>query len=504
MNTKKLLGFALLGFAVWKYSQPPRRIVPPPRPPGSYQNNYAQWLAYAQNIIAQAKQLYGSGQQVYQALFGPGGVFYKEPLPTYDAGSQFWQDAGASGLAGVGAIYREIPSFFQCTDGTFSTSTSTRACRRHGGKKSDLPYQLTSGAGSNLLNIQDVPLSQIHVNHALFQGREKAYSPRSVENILAAVANGAFLWENLDPVVLWQSPDGKKYLVSGHSRTEAFRRLEAAGATAGGKGFSRIPAKVLQNVSKEVAKTVALESNTLSTKENDVERAAYYRRLRQDGRGEKQIFEAVKKNEGRNANNIYAYTFLSPSGKAWYNLKQFAEDESQSGQITKALAAWIGNARKIFPVLTNDHENELTTWLFEKRGYGTGAGQVNNAREFSESVQKFVARNTFLGVFDPTKPLNIEGLLTKTPTEMEYDLQIEAAKKAAAEADKLWKAKADELTGRKASQTDVQRILLPYSTNRQNAYLNLKRLMENKSRVMEYAKNEPALFGIRRRRYATL
>ena len=102
MNTKKVIGFALLGFAVWKYSQPPRRIVPPPRPPGSYQNNYAQWLAYAQNIIAQAKQLYGSGQQVYQALFGPGGVFYKEPLPTYDAGSQFWQDAGAQGLAGIG------------------------------------------------------------------------------------------------------------------------------------------------------------------------------------------------------------------------------------------------------------------------------------------------------------------------------------------------------------------------------------------------------------------
>ena len=99
MKSKKLLGFALLGFAVWKYSQPPRRIVPPPRPPGSYQNNYAQWLAYAQNIIAQAKQLYGSGQQVYQALFGPGGVFYKEPLPAYDAGSQFWQDAGAEGLA---------------------------------------------------------------------------------------------------------------------------------------------------------------------------------------------------------------------------------------------------------------------------------------------------------------------------------------------------------------------------------------------------------------------
>ncbi len=134
MNTKKVIGFALLGFAVWKYSQPPRRIVPPPRPPGSYQNNYAQWLAYAQNIIAQAKQLYGSGQPVYQALFGPGGVFYKEPLPTYDAGSQFWQDAGAEGLAGVGKIWPSAPpGKTLCVDGTYSDLAGRGVCSRHGG-----------------------------------------------------------------------------------------------------------------------------------------------------------------------------------------------------------------------------------------------------------------------------------------------------------------------------------------------------------------------------------
>jgi len=97
MKTKQLLGAALIGFAVWKLTQPPRRIVPPTRPPGNYQSNYQAWLQWAQQVIAQAKQLYGSGQDIYKALFGPGGVFYKEPVPQYDAGSQFWLDAGAEG-----------------------------------------------------------------------------------------------------------------------------------------------------------------------------------------------------------------------------------------------------------------------------------------------------------------------------------------------------------------------------------------------------------------------
>lgn len=335
---------------------------------------------------------------------------------------------------GMGAIYPEIPALYECNDGTFSTSDSPRGCTRHGGKRSGTPVQLSENY-SGLLNIRDVPLEQINVDTTLFQGREKAFSERSVNNIVQDVEAGRFLWENLDPIILWQSPEGKLYLLSGHSRLEGFRRLAARNAKAQGKGFFRIPAKILQNVPVDVAQTVALESNTLSTKETDLERAGYYRRLRQEGTPEKTLLDTIKKNESRNWTNIYAYTFLNPNGAAWATLKQFGESEDTNATLAKSLAKWLGQARRQLPVLTNEHENEVYRWLFEQKGYGTGRGQVSNEREFLERVNEFVQKNTFFGQFDQSKPLNIQNLLTKSPAEQEYDIQIDGARREVQEAE---------------------------------------------------------------------
>lgn len=104
MKNEKILGAALIGFALWQLSQPPKRIVPPPRPPGNNLNaNYQAWLAYAQIVAAQAQKLFGSVEKVIDLLWGPGGPFYNTPIPEYDAGSQFWDDV--EGLAGLGKIY---------------------------------------------------------------------------------------------------------------------------------------------------------------------------------------------------------------------------------------------------------------------------------------------------------------------------------------------------------------------------------------------------------------
>jgi len=234
--------------------------------------------------------------------------------------------------AGIRGIYKEIPQFFECNDGYITTGS----CSWHGGFKSKQPLQFGAG-GSGLLNIQDVPLSKIHIDRQLFQGREKAFSQRSVDNIVNDVLAGRFVWENFDPITLWLSPEGKLYLLSGHSREEAFKRLAEMRATADGKGFDRIPAKIRTGPLAD-ARRMALESNTLSTKETDIERAAYYRKLRQDGMPEKELLAQVRKNEGRNAANVYAYTFLSPTGKTWATIRQFAESEDTSANIAKSLA----------------------------------------------------------------------------------------------------------------------------------------------------------------------
>lgn len=497
MKTEKIIGLGLLAYAVLEFTKPPRYIPYVPPPSGNLQNNYNAWLNYAKSVTNSAVNLYGSINNAIQVLWGPGGPFEKTPVPVYDAGSIFWKDAGYGNIAGIGTIYPQIPALYECNDGTFTTSDSPRGCTRHGGKRSGTPVQLSDNY-SGLLNIRDVPLDAISIDRKLFQGREKAFSERSVLNIIQDVDTGRFLWENLDPIILWQSPDGKFYLLSGHSRLEAFRRLADRNATAQGKAFSLIPAKILQNVPVDVAQTVALESNTLSTKETDLERAAYYRRLRQEGTPEKTVLEMAKKNEGLNWTNIYAYTFLSPSGSAWATLRQFAESEDTSATIAKSLGKWLGQARRQFPMLTNEHEGEIYRWLFEQKGYGTGRNQVSSEREFLERVGEFVQKNTFFGQFDTDKPLNIQNLLTKSPAEQEYDIQIDGAKREVQEAENDLRAKIRQLASANASKTEVQRITQPLETRLRNARLELQRLLQAREKVIEYSKSEPALFGCRR------
>lgn len=103
MKTTQLVGLGLLAYGFIKLTEQPRVIVVPPRPAGSLNSNYQSWISYAQNVYTQAQTVYGSIQNVINVLWGPGGPFYHTPIPTYDAGSQFWQDV--SGIAGIGKTY---------------------------------------------------------------------------------------------------------------------------------------------------------------------------------------------------------------------------------------------------------------------------------------------------------------------------------------------------------------------------------------------------------------
>lgn len=394
---------------------------------------------------------------------------------------------------GIGAIYNIIPNLYECNDGTYSTSTSSRGCARHGGKKTGEP--LSFGGGNSKLNIRDVPLDKILIDKKMFQGREKDYSARSVQNIVSDVYDGKFVWANLDPITLWQNADGSLFLLSGHSRYEAFRRLAETGAIADGKDFKSIPAKIMKGVSLENAKTIALESNTLSTKETDLERAKYYRRLRQDGTDEKKLLENVKKNEGKNWVNVYAYTFLNPDGKAFSALKIFSDKEDTSGTLAKSLIKWIGSARRNSPELTNAHEEELYDWLFNNKGYGTGSAQVSSEREFSEKVGTFIQKNTFKGYFDTAKPLNITQQLYKSPVEQQFDQQINEAKANVIEAEKEVKSKIKSLTDRGASKAEIQRIVEPLEARLRAARIELQKLISRREQVVEYSKREAELFG---------
>ena len=400
--------------------------------------------------------------------------------------------------AGIRAIYKNVPEVYQCNDGTYSTSSSPNACTRHGGRKNN--RSLTFGSGSQLLDIRDIPLPEILIDRTLFQGREKAFSQRSVDNIISDVKNGKFVWANLDPITLWASPDGKLFLLSGHSRYHAFQVLRSAGSTVDGKGFDKIPSKIYTGELID-AKKLALESNTLSTKETDIERAAYYRKLQQDGVSEREMLDQLKKNEGRNWTNVFAYTFLSPTGKPWAALKQFADGEDTSAILAKSLSKWIGTARRQFPMLTNEHETELYNWIFENNGYGTGTHQVSKERDFLEKVGRLVQKNTEFGIFQKDRPLNILSAQQKSPAEQELDRQIQEAQTQILALDKNIKLKIKDLTDRKASKNDLQRIISPLEATLRNMRSDLQRLVQQKSNIIEYSKKESALFGFKHKKY---
>ena len=135
MKKEKLFGVALLVFAVVKLTERPRYIVPPATPSGNLQNNYAAWLAYAQNVYKQAVALYGSIQNAINVLWGPGGPFEKTPIPEYDAGTLFWGEVEGGGVARIGHIFKTIPpGKTPYMDGSFSDNIQKSGiCSYHGG-----------------------------------------------------------------------------------------------------------------------------------------------------------------------------------------------------------------------------------------------------------------------------------------------------------------------------------------------------------------------------------
>lgn len=231
-----------------------------------------------------------------------------------------------------------------------------------------------------------VDIKKINKDTARFQNRENAESSESVNRILAAVKNNAFNWAAFDPIVVWRDPsNGKLFVLSGHSRTRAFEILSEQGATVDGKNFAKIPAKFFNGTEQE-AIDFALNSNTLSTKETDVERANYYRRLI-GTMPEYKLKELAENNEGKNANRIIAYAHLRPNSYTLDALKRLQNSSTENAEIVKTVADWIGRLMILYPNLTPEHDKEIFNWLVIEGHYGIGAGKVNNYQKLLDVIR---------------------------------------------------------------------------------------------------------------------
>ncbi|HAE34463.1 MAG TPA: hypothetical protein DCG22_01625, partial [Bacteroidetes bacterium] len=280
------------------------------------------------------------------------------------------------------------------------------------------------------MNVVDVPIADLNYMRE-FQNRDSegdntykgvVYSSQSVDKMRAG-----FDMAKMDPIWLWKNPkDGKLYVLSGHSRSTFFRMQADEGAS----GFDKIPAKIFEGISKEEALKLAIESNTLASKETDVERSKVYRKMREQGKSKTAILEAAKLAEGANAQKIIDISYLNPTGKIMTALNQFGQSQSDQVENVVQIARWGGKLRAGYEQMTNAHEDELFDFLLKNPRY-TNYDQVRAV------VDKAV--NNLM--FDPAQPMNLQRFISKSTYQQEFDADVAEKEKAIKDLEKNIEAK---------------------------------------------------------------
>lgn len=381
-----------------------------------------------------------------------------------------------------------------CADGTYSRSKAPQACVWHGGvKERNVPPPgrtmtvATPQLDAHPAAVNLVPLEKVQFARELFQNREAEYSEESVNRIVEAAETGNFRFEVFDPILLWRNPRGQLIVLSGHSRTEAFNRLSSMGYS----DFDRIPAKIIE-VSQAEAQRIALESNTLSTRETDAERASYYRMLREQGATGPETDQQARKNEGKDAKRIIAYSYLNPNGLTFTALKALEGKDATSQENIRNVANWIGTARRNYPELSNLHEDEIYRWLTS----GAYGKQYTNMRDFLQKLQAVIMQRTEFGRFDPDTALNIQNMSAPTAGEQAYNAQRADLVKNIRDLDKAYKDTIKRLNAANATEADRQRILTPMEMQIRTARQKLVEFEQKATRPSAAAKQELNLFAV--------
>lgn len=359
------------------------------------------------------------------------------------------------------------------------------------------PMKSKSG---NAFDIDYVKVDDIKTDEKNFQNRQAKFSEKSVQAIIKAVKNGAFNWFAFDPVLLWKNPDGKLFVLSGHSRTEAFRRLAAEKPVieVDGLTFDRIPAKIYKGDFVS-AKNLALNSNSLSTPETLLERADFYRKQREGlskADSAKLREKALRENQGQ---VIWDLSYIPEGGLTDDFLRRFKMQEDSENAFENYvravnIAQWIGKAFQIYKGLSKVHDTELFNFLNDN--YGNKSGQYNSFSKLNERLAVLYPRNVANDKKVDSSG-NYEtpfGLVIYAKNDKEL-AEIEELKKAADKARRELRKKIEDLRGRSADKAQVFEIVTPYFNEYINTLLEWWRTLDNeKKRATD--KRQTALFGV--------
>lgn len=284
---------------------------------------------------------------------------------------------------------------------------------------------------------REIDLDHIHMDLKNFQNRKKPYSEHSVQNIVDAVLNWNFDFRIFNPIIVWRnSKDNKLYILSGHSRYEAFKRLSTKHRDNDSVieftiktwyNFDNILTMIMDDISFENAKFIALMSNALATIESDTERAEIYRSFRELNKSKKFIEEFWRKCEKNNWPRIESYSFLNPNWVIINALESF-ENNTDEINIIRRVAKWVWFIRMKHPELSDMHEKELFDWLIDRWWYGTRPWQINNQSKFIDVVSKHLEEIKNKWLFNSERSLNILKIQSLSNSMKEYNKLIKDLK----------------------------------------------------------------------------
>lgn len=222
-----------------------------------------------------------------------------------------------------------------------------------------------------------VPIKAIYTDTNRFQNRDAEFSEASVQRIV-----DNFDENKMDAVTLWTDPkSGKIYMLSGHSRLEAHKRLKRTEILA--KYFKGSEAEAIR-----FARVDANRSATAETVSEDVKAFKYERDTQKD------TPETLKKRWKERYAKLEAWSHLEKGG-----MFLDALDKQEGFPYIQNKAMMVGQLRKHYPQLTNMHEREMFNFIYQN---ATGAKMDKDA--FTARVSQIASRLDF----DPSKKLHLE------------------------------------------------------------------------------------------------
>lgn len=227
--------------------------------------------------------------------------------------------------------------------------------------------------------VVDVPISEVKTDTKTFQNRRDSFSEESAADIAENFDPNKF-----DPIVLFKDPEtGNSTVISGHSRLEGMRR----------RGAETVPARFFEGTKDEAIDFARIEANRLQSRETLIEDLDAFDRV---AAKEATTNKDLKKRFGSNARFLESARHLNRKGKF---VEIMGQETSSQFPFVKNFARRVGDFRKEFPQLTNQHESQIFDFLYRD------PNGKKNYQMSQDAFEALIDSNVRRIDFDPSAPL---------------------------------------------------------------------------------------------------